>query len=186
MKKIALLLAMLICLVPVLGACGANSSPEKAVEAALKVVYGDGDEKADDFYAVAYEYNLDILELIKNDEEASALKESVREAQKSIKDSLNNMEDIDEYIEEAKYDDFDFNYEILYCNIYEEKDGENFDNLIESFGYVNTDIEDAVTAIAKVGVMMTTEYVYEDENYTNVSTETITCYCIDGDWYIER
>ena len=43
MKKISLLLAMLLCLAPLFVACGANSSPEKAVVAALDVIYGDGD-----------------------------------------------------------------------------------------------------------------------------------------------
>ena len=94
------------------------------------------------------------------------------------------MEDLDKLIEELEYDDFDYSYEIIYCDVYEAKDGENFDNLISSFGYANTDIEDYVTAIAKVGVLATTVYEKEDEIYTSADVETYTVYEIDGNWYI--
>ena len=62
MKKLALLLAMLLLVVPVLCSCGANSSPEKAVATAIDVMYGDGDADPEDFYNVVIDYNLDILE----------------------------------------------------------------------------------------------------------------------------
>lgn len=184
MKKIALLLALLLCMVPVLSSCGGANSPEDAVETALSVMYGDGGEDEADYYEVAYKYNLDILDLLDNGDEAAEIKKAVREAQKEVKDSLNRMGDLDKFIEENEYDDFDYNYEIIYCDVYEEKDGENFDNLISSFGYANTDIEDYVTAIAKVGVLTTVVYEKEDEIYTSADVETYTVYEIDGNWYI--
>ncbi len=184
MKKLALLLAMLLLAMPLLTACGGAGSPEAAVETALDVKYGDGGEDAEDYYAVAYQYNLDILELLENNDEATELKKAVRDAQKSVKDSLNTMKNIDKLVDEMEYDDYDFSYEIIYCNVYEEKDGENFDNLISSFGYANTDIEDYVTAIAKVGVLMTAEYEKDGETYTSANVETYTVYEIDGNWYI--
>ncbi len=184
MKKLALLLAMLLLAMPLLTACGGAGSPEAAVETALDVMFGDGGEDVEDYYAVAYQYNLEILDLLDNNDEATELKKAVRESQKSVKDSLNSMKDLEDYIEDMEYDDFDFRYEIAYCNIYKEKDGENFDNLITSFGYANTDIEDNVTAIAKVGVIMTTEYEKDGETYTSIETQTVTVYEIDGNWYI--
>ena len=115
MKKISLVLAMLLCLVPVLSACGANSSPEKAVKAALDVVYGDGDADVEDYWAVAYKYNLDIIdEYISNSDKKDTFETEVRSLRTSKQVKLNTLKDIDDQMEEAKIDDWDFSNEILY------------------------------------------------------------------------
>ncbi len=183
MKKICLLLAMLLCLVPVLSACGANSSPEKAVTAAIDVKYGDGDADPEDYWAVVYNYNLDLVELLDSDE-ASDIKESIREARKEVKETLNQHEDMDEYMEDEELDDWSFKYEIIYCNTYE-KGSDIFDNAISTFKYVDTDMEDYVDEVAKVGVLFITEYEKDGETYTSSSTKDFSCFKIDGKWYIE-
>ncbi len=182
MKKICLLLAMLLCLVPVITACGANSSPEKAVTTALEVMYGDGDADPEDYWKVVYNYNLDLIELLDSDE-ASDVKESIRAAQKEIKGTLNQFKDIEETLEEEDIDDWNFSYEIIYCNTYE-KGSDTFDSFIESFKYVDTDMEDHVTEVASVGVLLTYEYEKEKEDFTSSNVKNFTCYKIDGDWYI--
>ncbi len=183
MKKISLLLAMLLCLAPLFVACGANSSPEKAVVAALDVLYGDGDAEAEDYWAVAYNYNLELIELM-DSEEASDYKEMIRAAQKEKKSSFNSLEDMDETAEDAEFDDWDFEYEILYCNTYE-KGSDTFDAAIEDFEYVDTDVEDYVEEVATVGVLVTRIFEKDDETFTSASVQTYSCYKIDGDWYIE-
>lgn len=183
MKKICLLLALLLCMAPVLSACGANSSPEKAVLAALDVKYGDGDADPEDYWAVVYNYNLDLIELLDSDE-ASTVKEGIRAAQKEMKASLNLYEDIEDKLEDEDIDDWDFSYEILFCNTYEEG-SDTFDEAIKEFKYVDTDIEDYVDEVAQVGVLMTTVYEKDGEEFTSVNTKTFSCYKIDGDWYIE-
>ncbi len=183
MKKISLLLAMLLCLAPLFVACGANSSPEKAVVAALDVIYGDGDAEAEDYWAVAYNYNLELIELMDSDDKAD-YKEMIRAAQKEKKSSFNSMEKMDDYAEEAELDDWDFEYEILYCDTYE-KGTDTFDAAIADFDYVDTDVEDYVEEVATVGVLITSIYEKDGETFTNVEVETFDCYNIDGDWYIE-
>lgn len=183
MKKLALILAMLLCLVPVLSACGANSSPEKAVSAALDVKYGDGDADPEDYYAVVLNYNLDVLDLMDDEDAAKSYKESIRESQKSIKDSLNSMEDMDENAEDQDIDDWSFEYEIAYCNIYD-KGSDTFDSYVESFIYANSSVEDSIEEVAIVGVLEYYEYSKDDCDYTNIESDSYVCYCIDGDWYV--
>ncbi len=184
MKKIALLLAMLLLCAPVLCSCGANSSPEKAVATAIDVMYGEGNEDPEDFYAVVLDYNLDLLENLDSDT-ATTLKESIRSARKEIKETLNLLEDIDENMEEEKIDKWSFSYEIAYCNTYD-KGGDTFDNYIEKFLYANTDIEDLVDEVAVVGVIMTFESVKDKETDTSIEVEEMVCYKIDGKWYVAQ
>jgi len=183
MKKIALVLAMLLCLVPVLSACGLGSSPKNAVKQALDVKYGDGGEDVEDFYEVTLDYNLDVLEFLDDDDEKSDYKDEIRAAQKEVKKSLNSLEDIEDEMEEEDITDFDFSYEILYCNTYDDK-SDYFDTLLKSFKYADTSVEDEVTEVAVVGVLLTTEYSDDDGDYTSVETDTFTLYKIDGNWYI--
>lgn len=183
MKKISLILALLLCLVPVLASCGANSSAEKAVKTAIDVKYGDGDADVEDYWAVAYNYNLDILDLLDDKEEASDYKESIREARKSAKEMLNMYKDIDEMLEEEDIDKWDFDYEILYCDTY--KKGDAFDQYVESFGYANTAIEDKIEAVARVGVLFTYEVKKDKDVEHSSDVETYTCYKIDGKWYVK-
>lgn len=184
MKKLALLLAMLLCVVPVLSACGANSSPEKAVTTAIDVMYGDGDADPEDFYAVVLDYNLDILELM-DDEKATELKEGIRAGRKNIKEALNLLEDMEERAEDQELDDWDFSYEIAYCNTYD-KGSDTFDEYLEDFLYANTDVEDEVTAVALVGVLMTYESEKDGDDFTDINVEEMVCYEIDGDWYVAQ
>ena len=183
MKKISLILALLLCLVPVLASCGANSSAEKAVKTAIEVKYGDGDADVEDYWAVAYNYNLDILDLLTDKEEASDYKESIRDARKSVKESLNMFgKDFQDELEDEGIDKWDFDYEILYCDVYEK--GDTFDAAVENFGYANTDIEDKIEAVAKVGVLMTMESKKGKEVAHESNTTTYVCYKIDGKWYV--
>lgn len=184
MKKLALILAMLLLAMPLLTACGGASSPEAAVETALDVMFGDGDANVDDYYEVALLCNTDILELIENGDKKDSFKESARATQKAMKDSLNLLKDADKEADDEGYDDWSFSYEIAYCDVYKEKDNRHFDDLIESFPYADTDIEEETTAIAKVGVILTTEFEKDGETYTSVDTQTFTVYEIDGNWYI--
>ena len=184
MKKLALLLAMLLLVVPVLCSCGANSSPEKAVATAIDVMYGDGDADPEDFYNVVIDYNLDILENL-DSETATSIKESIRSARKDAKDMLNLLEDIDEEMEEEKIDKWSFSYEIAYCNTYK-KGSDTFDEYLEDFLYANTDIEDLVDEVAVVGVIMTFESVKDKEDFTDLNTEEMVCYKVDGKWYVAQ
>ncbi len=183
MKKISLLLALILCLVPVLSACGANSSPEKAVKAAIDVKYGDGEADVEEYWAVAYNYNTDILDLLTDKEEASDYKESIRESRKMAKEMLNLYKDLDDMMEEEEIDKFDFDYKVLYCDTYEK--GDTYDELVEEFGYANTDIEDKIEAVANVGVLFTYEMKKGKDVAHNSDVETYTCYKIDGKWYVE-
>ncbi len=174
---------MLLCLVPVLSACGGNSSPKNAVMQSLDVLYGDGGEDVEDYYAVMLDYNLDVLDLIDDEEEQSDYKETVRKAQKEIKKSLNTLEDIDDLMEKAELDDYDVSYEVLYCHTYDDST-DIFDEALKEFKYADTSIEDEITEVATVGVLITIETSNDDGDFTNSDVKTFNLYKIDGDWYI--
>ena len=150
---------------------------------ALDVKYGDGKENADDYWKVAFEYNLDILALLDDEDVADKWETDIRAAQKDAKKGLNQMEDIEDFMEDMKYDDYDFSYEVIFCNVYDE-DTKEFDKVMEKFRYVNTDMEDYVTEIAHISVLERAEWEYDGEDYTKVNTVDYTCYRIDGDWYV--
>jgi hypothetical protein len=183
MKKITLLLAMLLCLVPVLGACGGAGNPEAAVSAWLDAKYADGDAKVEDVYAVKLNLNLDVLDLIENETEASDLEKAVRSNREGTKDKINTMEDMDEKLEDNKWDDYDFNYEIIFCDKYDD-DSDTFEEAKKDFLYKGTAIEDELTAVARVGVLMTGTIEKDGETMTNADVEVFELYCIDGNWYI--
>lgn len=183
MKKFTLLLAMLLCLVPVLASCGGAGNPEAAVETWLDAKYADGDADVEDVYEVVLEWNLDVLDLLDNDDKASELKEAVRSARDGAKDRINTMKDMDEKMEENKYDDYDFSYEILYCDEYD-KDSEIFDEAKKEFAYKGTSVEDELTAVAHVGVLITAVIEKDGDTQTNAYVDEFGLYCIDGNWYI--
>ncbi len=186
MKKLALLLALLLCLAPVLSACGANSSAKKAAVAAVKAEYINCD--ADDYFDVALRYNVDLIdEYIKDTEQATALKESARAAKDTKKESIKAQWDFFTKSEDegglGAEDEPDVDYEVIYVETYGEKT-DAFDKIMEGFRYKGTDLEDEVTKVAKVGILVTVEYTVDDDDYVDAEVETLTCYCIDGDWYI--
>ncbi len=183
MKKFTLLLAMLLCLVPVLASCGGAGSAEAAVETWLDAQYADGDAEVEDVYAVKLAWNLELLDLIDNDDKASEFEESVRSARDNAKENINQMKDLDEQLEENKWDDYSVSYEILYCNEYDKK-SELFDEVKGSFMYKGTAIEDELTAVASIGVLVTTEVEKDGEDITTANIRTFTVYCVDGNWYI--
>lgn len=183
MKKFTLLLAMLLCLVPVLASCGGASSAEAAVTTWLDAVYDDGGADVEDVYAVKLAWNLDVLDLIDNEDKAAELEDGVRAAREGAKDKINEMEDIEETIEENKWDDCSVAYEVIYCNEYD-KDSDTFDDAKGGFMYKGTAIEDELTSVAAVGVLVTREIEKDGEIMTMADVETFTVYCVDGNWYI--
>lgn len=183
MKKFTLLLAMLLCLVPVLASCGGASSAEAAVTTWLDAVYADGDAEVEDVYAVKLAWNLDVVKLIENADKASEFEDSVRSARDGAKNKINEMEDIEETIEENKWDDCSVTYEIIYCNEYDKK-SELFDEAKSEFMYKGTAVEDELSAVAAVGVLVTREIEKDGEVMTMADVEVFSVYCVDGSWYI--
>ena len=183
MKKFTLLLAMLLCLVPVLASCGGAGSAEAAVETWLDAVYADGDADVEDVYAVKLAWNLDVIELIDNDDKASELEDGVRAARDGAKNQINKLEEYEEALDDEDIDDYDVTYEILFCDEYDE-DSKVFDAAKEGFMYKGTAIEDELTAIARVGVLVTEVVEKDGETGTEVDVKEFTVYCIDGNWYI--
>ena len=163
MKKIALLLALLLCLVPVLSACGANSSAKKAAAAAFEAYYIDGD--ADAFFEVKADYNLDLVKEYMDSEKGDALKESIRSKQDSAKENIKDY--WNDYTDSEKdgglgAEDVKVDYEILFVDTYGKKT-EAFEKAMEDFTYTDTDIEDEVTKVAHVGILMTITYTVDDD-----------------------
>ncbi len=186
MKKIALLLAMLLCLAPVLSACGAHSSAKKAATAAFEAYYVDQDSEA--YYEVSARHNLELIDAyINSSTTAEELKSSVRSRKDSTKESIKKVWDSYTKSEaDGGKDAEDFNvdsYEVLYENVYKSKT-DAFDGIMENFPYGDTDLEDQVTKVAKVGVLMTITYTIGDDDYTEAGVQEYVCYLIDGDWYV--
>ncbi len=185
MKKISLLLAMLLCLVPVLGSCGANSSAKNAAKAAFDAYFIDSD--ADAYFEVALEYNIDILKEYIDSDDVDDLKESVREAQKTTKDEIKEYWDfLTEDEDEGGYgadDNYKVKGEVLSCEVYDSK-SDAFDEAIKGFAYENTDLEDVVEEVALVNILMTVEYTVGDDDYTKATVKTYTCFNVDGNWYV--
>jgi len=184
MKKIALLLALLLCLVPVLSACGANSSAKKAASAAFEAYYIDGDAEA--FFEVSADYNLELVKEYITSDKADSLKESIRSKQDSAKETI--KEYWDRYTDSEKdggmgAEDVDVSYEVLFVDTYDKK-SDAFEKAMEEFTYNDTDIEDEVTKVAHVGLLATITYTIDGDDYTDAAVRDFTCYCIDGNWYV--
>lgn len=179
MKKLALVLAMLLCVVPVLSACGANSSPEKAAETAFKATYVDFDYEA--YYEVAYKLNLDLIEdVMEGSDKLDGMKEEARSERDSMKEMIKSMKDNAE-----DYEDYDIDYEVRYCISYD-KDEDKFDEIMEDFGFADTDFVDLIDEVAVVGIAAEV-YTTDEDGVEEVdgTYAKITCYNIDGDWYID-
>lgn len=182
MKRIALFLAMILCLAPILGACGANSSPEKVATAAFEAMFIDCDYEA--YFETNYTLDLDLLEEVMGDSDKyESMKDAARTSRDSIKESIKSIKDRYEDSDEIK--DYDIEYDVRYVMSYE-KDTDIFDELIDEFAYADTDFEDLVEEIAVVGIAAEFYSTDKDGNET-VSGDyaEIICYNIDGDWYID-
>ncbi len=179
MKKIALLLAMLLCLVPTLASCGMNSSPEKVVSAVIEATYEDFDYEV--INKICYNLDVDLYEDVFEGDDLKAAKESIRASQDVIKESFKQMEDRAEECEK-----YDLKYDIRYCEIYDDKDDE-FDEIIKANDTINdTDFEDLTDKVAKVRVVGEVFITDEDgDDSINEIDNTFTCYRIDGKWYID-
>jgi len=179
MKKLALLLSMLLCLVPTLASCGANSSPEKAVTAVIEATYEDFDYEV--FNKVCYSLNVDLYEDVLEGDDLKAAKENIRSTQDVIKETFKEMKK-----EAEKCEKFKLEYDIRYCEIYDEKDDE-FDEIIKRNSDINdTDFEDLTDKVAKVRVVGEVFVTDEDGEDDIVEIdETFTCFHIDGNWYVE-
>lgn len=185
MKKIALLLALLLCLAPVLSACGANSSAKKAASAAFEAYYIDGDAEA--YFEVKSDYNLELVKEYITSDMAEMLKESIRNSQSKVKDRIKEVWDdyTDSKDDNGKgADEVNVDYEVLFVDTYGKKT-QAFEDAMEDFTYNDTDIEDEVSKIAYVGILKTLTYTdSDDDDFTEASVITYTCYCIDGNWYV--
>ncbi len=185
MKKISLLLAMLLCLVPVLGSCGANSSAKNAAKAAFEAYYVDGD--ADAYFEVALNYNVDLLKEYIDSDDVDDMKTDVRDAQKEEKDDIKELWDVLTNDEDdgglGADDDFKVKGEVISCETYDDKT-DIYDEAIESFEYEGSDLEDFVEEVAIVNILMTIEFTVDDVDYVKTMTLEYLCYNIDGDWYV--
>lgn len=186
MKKISLILAFILCLVPVLSGCGANSSAKNAAKAAAAARYVDQDTAA--FFEVAVDYNVDILKDYLDSDDAEAMRTKVRENQDRVKESIKKQWDhITESEKEGGLGGDDLKVKVgnvIYCNEYE-AGSEAFDNAMKGFIYDNTDVEDYVEKVAKVGVLLTVTYTVDGQKFTEAGVQNYTCYCIDGNWYVD-
>lgn len=177
MKKFAILLAMLLCVLPVLTACGGASGAEKAVEKSMEAMYVDFDYE--EFYENVYELDLDLLEDVFEGDKLDAAKEAARAQRDSVKEMIKSIQDNAEDLE-----DFEIVIEVRYSQLFD-KDSDEYDAMMESFSFKGTDMEDLVDATAVVGVVM--EYYATDEDgkeTINGQYEEVECYKIDGTWYV--
>ena len=178
MKKLALFLALILCMVPVLSSCGVNSSAEKVAVAAVEAMFVDFDYEA--YYETNYILNLDLLEDVMGGsdkyegmkDEARSERETVKEQIKSLKNSAND------------YEDYDVKFDVRYVISYE-KDSKYYDKCVQEFEYIGTDFQDLIEEVAIVGIAAE-RYATDDEDNETVSGNyfEITCYNIDGDWFI--
>ena len=188
MKKIAILLAMILCVVPVLTACGGVGGAEKAVKNYLEARYVDFDKEA--FFASSVLYNKDMLkELLDEDDYKAVTYDGWRD---TIENSIKNYK---EYAEDAE--DYELNYEI-YASRVIEKDSDEFDAILaqvsfnvsgEGYGeellIKDTDLEDLVEEMAIVRYIGEQNYVNrKDEERIETVGSSLLCLNIDGDWYV--
>lgn len=176
MKKIALLLAMLLCLVPVFSACSMGTSgAEKVVKNYLEAIMKDFDKDA--AYEAVFYQNKEILEVVLSEDLYDAVTaEGWRdETDKQIKNEKKYANDADDY---------DFSYEI-YDSRAIEIDSDEYDALVEEFSVIiNDDVEDAIEGIALVRAIYDQVYTMGDEEYLVTEEVTFLCVEIEGDWYI--
>ncbi len=175
MKKIALVLAMLLCLVPVLSACGGAGGAEKVVKNYLEAVMKDFDKDA--AYEALFFQNKDILKEVLDEE---AFEEHTEEGWRDSTDKEIKSEK--EY--EKNADDYSFSYEIYDSRVIE-LDSDEYDAIIADYEEILTeDVEDAIEGMALVRVFYEQTYTKGDEDRTYVGSVTYLCAEIKGDWYI--
>lgn len=187
MKKIALLLALLLCLVPVLSACGAGGGGGvKAVKKYLDARFVDFDKDA--FDEVYLRFNKDLLKENLESEQYDAV------AYSGWRDSTHSyIKDTAKYVEKAKK--YDFNYEIYDSRTVKEKD-EEFDVILEQLylstqSYENkvylkdTDFEDKIEEFCLVRVLGLETWVNDSKEERIAEYEnTLLSIKIDGKWYV--
>lgn len=177
MKKIAFMLAMILCVLPMLTACGGASGAEKVVEKSMEAMYIDFDYE--NFYETVYELDLDLLEDVFEGDKLDAAKEAARAQRDSVKQMIKSIQDNAEDM-----DDFEIVIEVRYSQFYE-KDSDEYDSMMEGFSFKGTDMEDLVDATAVVGVVMEA-YVTDEDGVETIDGryEEVECYKIDGTWYV--
>ena len=178
MKKIALLLAMLICLTPVLSSCGAQSAPEKVVMKIVEATYEDFDDKT--LCKLYYNLNSAMLTDVLGDEEYKNVETFVLSSQNSTKKVMADYKE-----ESKKCKKYDFRYDIRYCEIYNEKDDE-FESIVAELASVSNALSDVTDQVAKVRFVGEVFITDEDgEDYIRELDRTFCCYRINGKWYAE-
>lgn len=177
MKKIAFMLAMILCVLPMLTACGGASGAEKVVEKSMEAMYVDFDYE--NFYETVYELDLDLLEDVFEGDKLDAAKETARAQRDSVKEMVKGIQDRAEDME-----DFEIVIEIRYSQFFE-KDSDEYDAMMEEFSFKGTDMEDLVDATAVVGVVMEA-YVTDEDGVETIDGQyqEVECYKIDGTWYV--
>lgn len=183
MKKICLLLAALLCCIPVLSACGAQSSAESTVVAAIEARYVDFDYEA--MYELAHNYNVELYkELLEGEDDVlKAEKDSISKKCDTIKSTIKAEEKFAE-----KVDDYEFTYEVRYCKSYDEDDDE-FDVVVKSSKFAKegySDMKDLIDEVADVRVVGEFIITNEDgDEFISNFDKNYTCFRIDGTWYVE-
>ena len=182
MKKISLILALLLCLMPVLTACG-GGSPEKAVKKYLEAKYETFE--AEVFEEVVLQYNKDVLKKALTADEFKTLCGGDEAVKKQLEDVLDdNRKD-----SEKEWDKYKVSYKISVCEVYEEDD-ERFDyykEIQEAYSPLfKTDFKKDITAVALVNVTGKITYVDDEMKFVRPINETLTLFCIDDEWYIEE
>ncbi len=189
MKKIAILLAMILCVVPVLTACGGGvGGAEKAVKNYLEARYVDFDKEA--FFASSALYNKDMLkELLDEDDYKAVTYDGWRDSAENV------IKTYKDYASDA--DDYDLNYEI-YASRVIDKDSDEFDAIMSDISFSvsgegygsellikDTDLEDLIKKMAIVRYIGEQVYVNrKDEERIETVGSSLLCLNIDGDWYV--
>jgi hypothetical protein len=182
MKKISLILALLLCLMPVLTACGGGGA-EKAVKKYLDAKYKDFESEV--FEEVVLNYNKDILKKNFTTEEFQKYV-GTDDAFKKRLNELDEQLDDNRKAAEKEWDKYKVSYKIDFCEVYEEDD-ERFDFYKEyklDARYTKTDFKKEITAIAVVGVTGKISYVDDEMKFVKPIGEELVCVCIEDEWYI--
>ena len=196
MKKLSLILALLLCLMPVLTACGGGGA-EKTVKQYLKAVYKDFDSSVLEEITLEYnkKLNKDILSTEEFEQYANAYYYGDDseyydwDAEKQFDAAIDSLEDRlgdNKRVTEKDWEKYKVNYKVEYCEVYEEDD-DLFDFYKEysfSTKYTKTDFKKKITAYARAYVSGTISYVDEDMKFVQPINETFVLFCIDDEWYI--
>ena len=183
MKKICLLLALIICLVPVLTSCdgilvgltGGSAGAESVAKEYIDAIYKDFDKNA--LFEISARYNKELLKSKLSEEDfESHTYEGWREAiEMHIKKHRTYAADAAEY--DVKYK--------VYSSRTVSKDSDEFGVITGNTVFRETEMEDAVEELALVRVVGEQNYVNSsDEERTVTFYEELLCLKIDGKWYV--